>query len=65
MVIVNEGILFTSIKRVAILPKISLIVHGGLSSLAPENILPTYELAGKYGYYGGECFTSLKEKGYL
>lgn len=31
---------------------IKLIAHRGLSSLAPENTLPAYELAGKYGYWG-------------
>ena len=55
LVIVNEDIRSTGIKRVAISPKIRLIAHRGLSSLAPENTLPAYELAGKYGYYGAEC----------
>ena len=55
LVIVNEDIRSTSIKRVNLSPKIRLIAHRGLSALAPENTLPAYELAGKYGYYGAEC----------
>ena len=35
--------------------KVRFIAHRGLSSLAPENTLPAYELAGKYGYFGAEC----------
>ena len=35
--------------------KVKLIAHRGLSSLAPENTLPAYVLAGKYGYFGAEC----------
>lgn len=35
--------------------QLRMIAHRGLSSLAPENTLPAYELAGKYGYFGGEC----------
>ena len=34
---------------------VRLIAHRGLSSLAPENTLPAYHLAGKYGYFGAEC----------
>ena len=55
LVIVNEDIRSTSIKRVNLSPKIRLIAHRGLSALAPENTLPAYELAGKYGYYEAEC----------
>ncbi len=29
--------------------------HRGLSSLAPENTLPAYRLAGEYGFWGAEC----------
>lgn len=36
-------------------PKVHLIAHRGLSSIAPENTIPAYELAGRYGYYGAEC----------
>lgn len=35
--------------------RVRLIAHRGLSTLAPENTLPAYELAGKYGYFGAEC----------
>ena len=35
--------------------KVRVIAHRGLSSLAPENTLPAYHLAGKYGFWGGEC----------
>lgn len=35
--------------------KTRLIAHRGLSSIAPENTIPAYELAGRYGYYGAEC----------
>lgn len=35
--------------------EIRMIAHRGLSALAPENTLPAYELAGKYGYFGAEC----------
>lgn len=34
---------------------VRLIAHRGLSALAPENTLPAYHLAGKYGYWGAEC----------
>lgn len=45
----------TDVKGIALSPKVRMIAHRGLSSLAPENTLPAYELAGKYGYYGAEC----------
>ena len=45
----------TDVKKSTLSPKIRMIAHRGLSSLAPENTLPAYELAGKYGYYGAEC----------
>ena len=32
-----------------------MIAHRGASVLAPENTLPAYEIAAKYGYFGGEC----------
>ena len=34
---------------------VKMIAHRGASLLAPENTLPAYELAGKLGYFGGEC----------
>ena len=45
----------TDVKKSTLSPKIRMIAHRGLSSLAPENTLLAYELAGKYGYYGAEC----------
>ena len=45
----------TDVKKSTLSPKIRMIAHRGLSLLAPENTLPAYELAGKYGYYGAEC----------
>ena len=32
-----------------------MIAHRGASRLAPENTIPAYELAGRYGYFGFEC----------
>ena len=43
---------------------IKLIAHRGLSSLAPENTLPAYELAGKYGYWGAEADVLETSDGY-
>lgn len=37
---------------------VKFIAHRGVSGIAPENTLPAYELAGKLGFYGGECDTS-------
>lgn len=34
--------------------KVKMIAHRGLSSEAPENTLPAYELAAKNGYWGAE-----------
>ena len=42
-------------KTVPTASQVRMIAHRGLSLLAPENTLPAYELAGKYGYYGAEC----------
>lgn len=46
-----------NLKSQSLFPKteVHMIAHRGLSCLAPENTLPAYELAGKYGYFGGEC----------
>ena len=38
----------TDVKKSTLSPKIRMIAHRGLSSLAPENTLLAYELAGKY-----------------
>lgn len=43
------------VKTVPTASQVRMIAHRGLSLLAPENTLPAYELAGKYGYYGAEC----------
>ena len=34
---------------------VNMIAHRGLSSEAPENTIPAYELASKNGYWGVEC----------
>lgn len=34
---------------------VKYIAHRGMSSLAPENSLAAFKLAGEYGYYGAEC----------
>lgn len=44
-----------NVKKARIPVQVKMIAHRGLSLLAPENTLPAYELAGKYGYYGAEC----------
>ena len=44
-----------AVKTVPTSSQVRMIAHRGLSLLAPENTLPAYELAGKYGYYGAEC----------
>lgn len=44
----NIALKFSSNKNV-------MVAHRGLSQLAPENTLPAYELAGKYGFWGAEC----------
>lgn len=44
---------------------IKLIAHRGLSGLAPENTLPAYELAGKYGYWGAETDVMETSDGYF
>lgn len=35
--------------------KIKMIAHRGFSSQAPENTIPSYELAGMKNYWGAEC----------
>lgn len=35
-----------------------MIAHRGYSSVAPENTLPAFRLAGEYGFWGTECDTS-------
>lgn len=45
----------TDVKKAPTSAQVRMIAHRGLSLLAPENTLPAYELAGKYGYYGAEC----------
>ncbi len=39
------------------------IAHRGASSLAPENSLPAFRLAGEYGYWGAECDASVTKDG--
>lgn len=35
-----------------------MTAHRGYSSIAPENTLPAFRLAGEYGFWGAECDTS-------
>jgi len=35
--------------------RVKFIAHRGLSSCAPENTIPSYEMAGKAGLWGAEC----------
>lgn len=41
------------------------IAHRGLSSQAPENTLPAFELAGKYGFDAAECDVRVTKDGEL
>lgn len=41
------------------------IAHRGLSSQAPENSLPAFELAGKYGFDAAECDVRVTKDGEL
>lgn len=34
---------------------VTLIAHRGMRSVAPENTAPSFEEAGKHGYWGAEC----------
>lgn len=40
-----------------------LIAHRGASTLAPENSIPAFQLAGEYGYWGAECDVSVTKDG--
>ena len=40
-----------------------MTAHRGYSSVAPENTLPSFRLAGEYGFWGAECDTSPTEDG--
>lgn len=35
--------------------ELKFFAHRGVSQFAPENTIPAYEMAGKMGFYGGEC----------
>lgn len=37
---------------------VRMVAHRGYSSVAPENTLPSFRLAGEYGFWGAECDTS-------
>ena len=37
---------------------VRMTAHRGFSQLAPENTLPSFRLAGEYGFWGAECDTS-------
>lgn len=45
--------------------KSQMIAHRGLSSQAPENSLPAFELAGKYGFDAAECDVRVTKDGEL
>ena len=42
-----------------------LISHRGACTLAPENSLPAFRLAGELGYWGAECDVSVTKDGFL
>jgi len=42
---------------------VKFIGHRGLSSCAPENTIPSYELAGRAGLWGGECDVQVTSDG--
>jgi len=42
---------------------VKFIAHRGLSSCAPENTIPAYELAGKAGMWGAECDVQVTSDG--
>lgn len=42
-----------------------MIAHRGLSSIAPENTIPAYELAGEFGYWGGEVDVQKTKDGHF
>lgn len=35
--------------------QVTLVAHRGMRSVAPENTVPSFEEAGKHGYWGAEC----------
>lgn len=37
---------------------VRMTAHRGYSSMAPENTLPAFRLAGEYGFWGAECDTA-------
>lgn len=41
-----------------------MIAHRGYSNIAPENTLPAYKMAGKYGFYGAEADVYETKDGY-
>lgn len=43
------------IVKTSLTPKVEYIAHRGYSSIAPENTAPSYEEAGKAGFWGAEC----------
>lgn len=42
-----------------------MIAHRGRSNIAPENTIPAYELAGDFGYWGGEVDIQKTKDGYF
>lgn len=42
-----------------------MIAHRGRSDIAPENTIPAYELAGDYGYWGGEVDVQKTKDGHF
>ncbi|MBM6839363.1 glycerophosphodiester phosphodiesterase, partial [Clostridium saudiense] len=40
------------------------IAHRGYSNIAPENTIPAYKMAGKYGFYGAETDVYETKDGY-
>lgn len=37
---------------------VRMVAHRGYSAVAPENTLPSFHMAGEYGFWGAECDTS-------
>lgn len=46
-------------------PKVRLVNHRGYETVAPENSIPAFELAGENGAFGVECDVSSTSDGYL
>lgn len=42
---------------------VRMVAHRGYSAVAPENTLPSFRMAGEYGFWGAECDTSPTEDG--